>query len=74
VRFLFHVAADYRLWARKPQEILHNNKEGTRVLMQTALAQGVERIVYTSSVATIACSAGGRLADETMQQSERCAI
>ena len=42
--------------------------------MQTALAQGVERIVYTSSVATIACSAGGRPADETMQQSERCAI
>jgi dihydroflavonol-4-reductase len=74
VRFLFHVAADYRLWARKPQEILHNNKEGTRVLMQTALAQGVERIVYTSSVATIACSAGGPPADETMQQSERYAI
>ncbi|HET6375465.1 MAG TPA: NAD-dependent epimerase/dehydratase family protein, partial [Methylocella sp.] len=36
-RFLFHVAADYRLWARKPEEILRNNREGTRHLMETAL-------------------------------------
>jgi hypothetical protein len=33
-RFLFHVAADYWLWARKPEEILVNNREGTRLLMQ----------------------------------------
>ena len=59
VRFLFHVAADYRLWARKPEEILVNNREGTRLLMEAALAAGVERIVYTSSVATIACAANG---------------
>lgn len=73
-RYLFHVAADYRLWARKPEEILVNNREGTRLLMEAALATGVERIVYTSSVATIACAANGGQADETMQLSESCAI
>ncbi len=73
-RFLFHVAADYRLWARNPQEILWNNREGTRLLMQTALTAGVERIVYTSSVATIACPADGGQADETMRINESCAI
>ena len=73
-RFLFHVAADYRLWVRNPQEILWNNREGTRLLMQTALAAGVARIVYTSSVATIKCAADGGQADETMRQIESCAI
>lgn len=72
--YLFHVAADYRLWARKPEEILLNNREGTRLLMEAALAAGVERIVYTSSVATIACAENGGQADETMQLSESCAI
>ena len=74
VRFLFHVAADYRLWARRPDEIFSANREGTRVLMQAALAAGVERVVYTSSVATIACVANGGAADETMRISESCAI
>ena len=74
VRFLFHVAADYRLWARKPDEIFSANREGTRVLMQAALTAGVERVVYTSSVATIACAANGGAADETMRLSESCAI
>jgi dihydroflavonol-4-reductase len=73
-RFLFHVAADYRLWAHKPDEILWNNREGTRLLMQAALAAGVERVVYTSSVATIACAENGGQADETMRLSESCAI
>jgi dihydroflavonol-4-reductase len=73
-RYLFHVAADYRLWARNPQQILWNNREGTRLLMQTALKLGVERIVYTSSVATIACAANGEPADETMRLNEACAI
>ena len=73
-RFLFHVAADYRLWARKREEILVNNREGTRLLMQAALAAGVERVVYTSSVATLACAANGGSADETMRLSESCAI
>jgi dihydroflavonol-4-reductase len=74
VRFLFHVAADYRLWAPNPQEILWNNQEGTRLLMEAALAAGVERIVYTSSVATIACATDGGIADETMRLGESCAI
>lgn len=74
VRFLFHVAADYRLWARNPQEILRNNQDGTRLLMQAALAAGVERIVYTSSVATIACAKDGGVADETMRLGESNAI
>jgi dihydroflavonol-4-reductase len=74
VRFLFHLAADYRLWARKPEEILWNNREGTRLVMQAAIAAGVERIVYTSSVATIACAENGGQANETMPLSESCAI
>uniref|UniRef100_UPI0037846DA3 hopanoid-associated sugar epimerase n=1 Tax=Methylocella sp. TaxID=1978226 RepID=UPI0037846DA3 len=64
VRHLFHVAADYRLWARDPGEILAANLEGTRNVMQAGLAAGVERVVYTSSVATIRCG-GGAPADET---------
>lgn len=53
VRYLFHVAADYRLWARDPADIERNNLEGTRTVMQAALDLGVERVVYTSSVATL---------------------
>lgn len=53
VRYLFHVAADYRLWARDPTEIERNNLEGTRTMMTAALESGVERVVYTSSVATL---------------------
>jgi len=52
-RWLLHVAADYRLWARDPDEIARNNIEGTASVMQAALAAGVERVVYTSSVATL---------------------
>jgi dihydroflavonol-4-reductase len=53
VRWLLHVAADYRLWARDPEEIVRNNLEGTRTMMEAALAAGVERVVLTSSVATL---------------------
>jgi dihydroflavonol-4-reductase len=53
VRYLFHVAADYRLWARDPSEIERNNLEGTRTVMQAALDRRLERVVYTSSVATL---------------------
>nr|WP_281377245.1 hopanoid-associated sugar epimerase [Stakelama sediminis] len=52
-RQVFHVAADYRLWARDPEEIVRNNIATTRNVMEAALAAGVERIVYTSSVSTI---------------------
>jgi dihydroflavonol-4-reductase len=72
-RYLFHVAADYRLWARDPGEITRTNVEGTRLLMEEALRAGVERIVYTSSVATLKV-ADGSLADETRPLREHEAI
>jgi dihydroflavonol-4-reductase len=62
---LYHVAADYRLWARDPGEIERTNVSGTRTVMTTALAAGVKRIVYTSSVATLALTDNGVPADET---------
>ena len=54
VRWLFHVAADYRLWTKDPDEIYQTNVEGTRRLFEVAADSGVQRIVYTSTVATIA--------------------
>jgi dihydroflavonol-4-reductase len=72
-RYLFHVAADYRLWARDPEEIVRNNREGTRIVMDAALAEGVEKVVYTSSVATLKPIAG-RAADETSRHDAQSAI
>jgi dihydroflavonol-4-reductase len=57
-RYLFHVAADYRLWAPDPEEIVRNNLQGTSNVMQAAADAGVERIVYTSSVATLSLKDG----------------
>jgi len=73
-RHLFHVAADYRLWARNPDELTQTNVAGTRLLMQEAMRAGVERVVYTSSVATLAARADGVSADETMPLTEDKAI
>jgi hopanoid-associated sugar epimerase len=56
---LAHVAADYRLWAPDPEEIVRNNRVGTATVMEAALAAGVRRIVYTSSVATLAPDPAG---------------
>jgi dihydroflavonol-4-reductase len=64
-RYVLHVAADYRLWASDPDEITRTNVEGTRVVMTAAQAAGVERVVYTSSVATLKLDGRGRPADET---------
>jgi len=50
---VFHVAADYRLWVRDPGEMYRSNVEGTRSLLEAARKQGVRRVVYTSSVATM---------------------
>jgi dihydroflavonol-4-reductase len=50
---VFHVAADYRLWVRDPKEMYRSNVEGTRSLLEAARKQGVRRVVYTSSVATM---------------------
>ena len=71
-RWLFHVAADYRLWARDPEEIVRNNLQGTSAVMQAALAAGVEKVVYTSSVATL--SLRQVPADETAPLAEAEAI
>jgi dihydroflavonol-4-reductase len=61
---VFHVAADYRLWVRDPQEMYRSNVEGTRALLQAARKNNVRRLVYTSSVATIGFKTNGSLADE----------
>lgn len=73
VRHVFHVAADYRIWARDPQEIVRNNLAGARAVMEAAAAVGVERIVYTSSVAALK-PVPGRAVDETSRHSEETVI
>lgn len=50
---LFHVAADYRLWCRDPQELYESNVNGTRNILCAAKAAGVEKVVYTSSVGAL---------------------
>jgi dihydroflavonol-4-reductase len=64
VRYLFHAAADYRLWAQDPEEIRRNNVDGTRLIMEEALSAGVEHIVYTSSVATLKLSEGAAATED----------
>jgi dihydroflavonol-4-reductase len=61
---LFHVAADYRLGARDPAKLYRANVEGTRNVLSAAHRSGVQRIVYTSSVATIGIPADGTPGDE----------
>ena len=63
--FLFHVAADYRLWVPDPGAMYRNNVQGTRNVMFEALRSGIRRVVYTSSVATLAPSANGGSCNET---------
>ena len=63
-RHLFHVAADYRLWAPDPEEIVRANLEGTRAVMEAARDARIERIVYTSSVATLRLRRDGVPVDE----------
>ena len=63
-RTLYHVAADYRLWTPQPDELYEANVAGTRDLFRAAMAAGVERIVYTSSVAVLGRNADGSPADE----------
>ncbi len=61
---VFHVAADYRLWVRDPNEMYQSNVEGTRALLEAARKNGIRRIVYTSSVATMGFTEDGTPADE----------
>jgi len=64
-RRVYHVAADYRLWARNTQDIYDSNVAGTRNLLSACCEAGVEKIVYTSTVGTIGMRADGLPADES---------
>jgi dihydroflavonol-4-reductase len=61
---VFHVAADYRLWVRDPEQMYRANVEGTRNILQATRNNRVRRVVYTSSVATMGFTLNGRPADE----------
>ena len=60
---VFHVAADYRLWVRNPEPMFRANVDGARAIVDAAVSAGVERIVYTSSVAVLG-NVPGKAADE----------
>ena len=62
---VYHVAADYRLFARDPKEIYRTNVDGTRALLRAASDAGVTRFVHTSSVGALGLTADGSPADET---------
>jgi dihydroflavonol-4-reductase len=57
-QYVFHVAADYRLWAKRPEELYQSNVEGTRHVLEAAERAGAERIVYTSTVGCIGMPRG----------------
>jgi dihydroflavonol-4-reductase len=61
---LFHTAALYTLWTRTPAEVYATNVAGTETVMKAALAQGIEKIVYTSSESAVACAGDGTVATE----------
>lgn len=61
---VFHVAADYRLWVRDPEQMYRSNVEGTRAMLEAARENKVRRVIYTSSVATMGFNSNGRLANE----------
>jgi dihydroflavonol-4-reductase len=61
---VFHVAADYRLWVRDPEQMYQSNVEGTRAILAAARKNGVRSVVCTSSVATVGFTANGHPADE----------
>src|SRR3982074_2383970 len=62
--FVFHVAADYRLWVRDPEEMYRANVEGTSAILEAARKNRGRRVVYTSSVATMGFTSNGQPADE----------
>lgn len=70
VTYLFHVAADYRLWVPNPEVMMKANVEGTRRLMLAAMKAGVKRIVYCSSVAALATAHDGIPATESSPVTE----
>src|SRR5215510_14514260 len=64
VKQVYHVAADYRLWAKTPDEIYDNNVAGTRNMIDASSKAGVELFIYTSTVGTIAAPGHRKLPDE----------
>jgi dihydroflavonol-4-reductase len=62
--FVFHVAADYRLWVRDPEQMYRSNVEGTRAIIRAAQESGVQRVIYTSSVATMGFTREGHIVRE----------
>jgi dihydroflavonol-4-reductase len=62
---LMHVAADYRLWVPDPKAMYAANVDGTRALLRLAREEGVRRVVYTSSVATMGFKSDGTIVDES---------
>jgi dihydroflavonol-4-reductase len=69
VRRVYHVAADYRLWARDPREIYESNVTGTQNLLDASRRAGVEKFIYTSTVATVAVPRDGALPNEETRTS-----
>jgi dihydroflavonol-4-reductase len=61
---VFHVAADYRLWVRDPDQMYRSNVDGTRAVLEAGRKNGVRRVVYTSSVATVGFRSNGHPASE----------
>ncbi|MBW4643667.1 MAG: NAD-dependent epimerase/dehydratase family protein [Goleter apudmare HA4340-LM2] len=66
-QYLFHVAAHYSLWQKDRKLLYHHNVLGTRNVLESAQKAGIERTVYTSSVAAIGVGASGKVVDETHQ-------
>src|ERR1700756_5203453 len=62
--YVFHVAADYRIWVRDPEQMYRANVEGTRAVLQAAMQAGVRRVIYCSSVATMGFTDSEQIVDE----------
>jgi dihydroflavonol-4-reductase len=69
-RYVYHVAADYRIWVPDPAPMFRANVVGTRDLLMAALEAGAERVVYTSSVATLGLVSGGSANEKTPSRGE----
>ena len=63
-QYLYHLAADYRLWVPNPKAMYETNVQGTKNIMQAALKAGTEMVVYTSTVGVLATSVNGKPSDE----------
>jgi dihydroflavonol-4-reductase len=61
---LYHLAADYRIWVKDPKTMYEINVQGTRNVMDASLQTKIEKVVYTSTVGTLAPCSNGRPSDE----------